>query len=61
MAARDRVIANYEKIKELIREIEYSAELILDQEYFNWGDVGDLANIREHLNHALGREDKDPE
>jgi len=64
--AQDRARKNIHLIHTLITDVqtlvnEKESTLINAPNQINWGDVGDLASYREHLNDLLGREDKDPE
>jgi hypothetical protein len=59
--AKARFEANIAEIKALVAKIEQEIKRrCASKNNPDYGDVGDLAYIRQRLNEALGREDKDP-
>jgi hypothetical protein len=59
--AKVRFEANVAEIKALLAEIERDFKRrCASTKHPDYADVGDLAYIRQRLNEALGREDKDP-
>jgi hypothetical protein len=58
--AKVRFEANVAEIKALLAEIQRDIQRrCASTKTPDYGDVGDLAYIRQRLNEALGREDKD--
>jgi hypothetical protein len=59
--AKVRFEANVAEIKALLAEIERDIKRrCASTRNPDYADVGDLTHIRQCLNEALGREDKDP-
>jgi hypothetical protein len=59
--AKVRFEANVAAIKALLAEIQQEIKRrCASTKNPDYADVGDLAYIRQRLNEALGREDKDP-
>jgi hypothetical protein len=59
--AKARFEANVAEIKALLAEIERQIKRrCASIKHPDYADVGDLAYIRQRLNEALGREDKNP-
>jgi hypothetical protein len=59
--AKARFEANVVEIKAVLAEIEREIKRrCASRKNPDYADVGDLAYIRQCLNEALGREDKDP-
>lgn len=60
--AEKRIYANVKKIRGLLTELDLLVgHYEVDAPDMDWGDVGDLARMRSHLNEALYYEDEDPE
>ena len=55
-----RIEKNVKLIKELLSKVEAVVDMIDNDPHPDYGDLGDLAHIRENLFNIMGKEDQAP-